>query len=160
MRMQWGIQNLPTYFNSCSSQSLAQYDLGGETMSNYCQNSGTYSSNTGYKANSRSALAPPDTHQGKTDVKRFPNETTALAIYPNPGSDYVYLRVYSSKPSNSNVDIVDVNGQLVYKGQFATTEGQNTIKLNLSNLQQGVYSISISNEQGSSLANGKLVMLK
>ncbi len=66
-----------------------------------------------------------------------------LTIYPNPATDQVSLIFNSPEPDNFQVDIYDTIGRRVFtfSDQIVTT-GDNTIKLNISTLDDGAYIIS------------------
>ncbi len=63
------------------------------------------------------------------------NETFAtFALFPNPAQGIVTLEV-NSISGNSLVEVYNINGQLVFSQEFST----NTILLDLSNQQSGLY---------------------
>jgi len=69
------------------------------------------------------------------DIEEIENPN--FLFYPNPAENTIYLR---ELPTHSdNIDIFDVNGQLVY----STTNNSNSIDINISNLQKGIYLIRV-----------------
>ena len=68
-----------------------------------------------------------------------------IDIYPNPTS--ILVNVFIDKFENSQIQIVNLNGQIVLEQQI---NDQNTL-LNVSTYNKGVYIIRIINESGISI---------
>lgn len=62
-------------------------------------------------------------------------------IYPNPSQDFITVKLENS--DFSAFTITDMNGRISKQGELA-----NTSKISVSELQQGVYFITIKNKQG------------
>jgi hypothetical protein len=69
------------------------------------------------------------------------NETTTLAIYPNPVTHFLYI--HSDKPMNG-IKIFDVSGKLIYD----LKQKSETINTDWSEYSNGVYFISIYDDNG------------
>ena len=81
------------------------------------------------------------------------NETTqqALSLYPNPTK--CMLNLSADLQGRTEVKIFDLNGRTV---KHYVVNGLNTLRLNVNDLQSGVYFISVSNE-GSTLVSKFIV---
>ena len=63
-----------------------------------------------------------------------------LYIYPNPGSDYIYIKNNKENSSNYTVDISDATGKLVFSSAI------NLKKIDIKSLQKGLYYLTIKTE--------------
>ena len=63
-----------------------------------------------------------------------------VEIYPNPASDYFYLKIKNSINTEYNIQIFDVLGRIVYN-QYENLISP--LKINVENLQNGIYYIDI-----------------
>jgi hypothetical protein len=79
----------------------------------------------------------------KTSEVKIPevNKQKAIAIFPNPAKDAVYI---SYVPENSTIRILDLTGKLLESRKVANSS--NNVKLDL-NLTQGIYFIQIENNK-------------
>ena len=81
---------------------------------------------------------------------------SSLSVFPNPAKDIVTMSVNSSKPfSGCQLSINNMLGQNVYAKDVDLTNGINKLNINVSNLSEGVYIISLQN--GKDVVNGKFV---
>jgi len=62
----------------------------------------------------------------------------AVSVYPNPTNNILYV----SGMQNANIQIFDLSGKLLINQQNADNQ------INVSNLQNGIYSVKITNESG------------
>ncbi|NVO19876.1 MAG: T9SS type A sorting domain-containing protein [Bacteroidetes bacterium] len=69
----------------------------------------------------------------------------SLAIYPNPADDEITLNL--EKPSNCELQIVDMHGELV-KTLSITVEKQQSLKVDLRSLIPGIYQLILINKSG------------
>ena len=76
-------------------------------------------------------------------IAKITKENTYI-IYPNPNNGSFIIR--GNIPANSNIQIMNGIGQLVYSVKQEHTLSETTI--NLANLQQGIYILSIIKEDG------------
>jgi hypothetical protein len=70
----------------------------------------------------------------------------ALAVFPNPASDRVYIRVPSTMNTALRADIMDVTGRLLRSEQF-NGRGNGTLEMSLSDLPNGNYSLVITTSE-------------
>jgi hypothetical protein len=66
-------------------------------------------------------------------------------VYPNPFINELTIDFVSEVNSLSSVRMTDINGKVVYNGNFATQQGQNLMNINGANLASGVYLITLMN---------------
>ncbi|MHB8400834.1 MAG: T9SS type A sorting domain-containing protein [Bacteroidia bacterium] len=66
-----------------------------------------------------------------------------LGIYPNPTSGLVYLNLSAQNAGVLLVNVSDVNGNQLLHNRYDANEGANSFKVDLSNLNSGVYFINI-----------------
>ena len=69
-------------------------------------------------------------------------------IYPNPGSQTVHLAVTSPEKARLLVELVNVNGQVVKRGNELIGVGKSQIRIPVANLIGGNYMVRILNEKG------------
>jgi hypothetical protein len=83
-----------------------------------------------------------------------------LGIFPNPTTGLVYLNMSAQKTGAVIVSITDVNGQLVSGNTYNAEVGANSFKLELGNLQNGVYAIRVSDDAGNIIKQDKVILTK
>jgi hypothetical protein len=88
----------------------------------------------------------------KIDVK---TGEQVVKIYPNPTSGLVSITFNSIE--NGSIIVVDILGRNVF--QQVLTEAKNSIKLDLNNLQAGVYFIKIYDNEAT-LSTHKITIIK
>jgi len=131
------------YYTIC----LTVADTNG-CSANYCNSHGIFRS--GNNSTSSSAIYMQVINNNATGIKTI-NTTNHLNIYPNPAQSN--FTIETNVTEKQMVFIFDVNGKLVYN-QFIY--GKTTI--DAGNLNAGVYSLSITGNQGSVIK--KLVVVK
>jgi len=66
-----------------------------------------------------------------------------LALYPNPTSGSATFTFSSQTESSYVVNIVNALGQVVYRSEGKSTQGANTLDLNLENLKPGLHIVQL-----------------
>lgn len=74
-----------------------------------------------------------------------------LQIYPNPFRSGITLDFSSAKPGQATIHITDVIGRVIYNQQITVSEGSNRYRMDLSSESNGVYFITITTNEGSSV---------
>ena len=69
----------------------------------------------------------------------------AITVYPNPASNRLVIRKESGSFTAAEVQVLDLTGREIYKQIFTGTETE----LNTSSWKDGLYSVSIRNQDGS-----------
>ena len=131
-------------FNICVSSTVSC----GQTNS-YCLNSTIFKS-----SGSNLVLGPATINviQTATTIQEQ-NIISDLKVYPNPIADELTIEATTKDGSILYYNLIDALGRIVLQGN---TENSKTT-INTSALEKGFYSLSISNEIGSSLKAIKLV---
>ena len=89
----------------------------------------------------------PDTTLGKTYKKT--NATLnninkkAFTVYPNPTKDFIIINVETSKPSLLQIEITTLEGKIILSKNMQVLKGDNQVKFEVRNFQQGIYYIKI-----------------
>ena len=78
------------------------------------------------------------------------NETIDFNLYPNPSNGQITVDYTSKIDGNVSLNVIDLEGKLVFNEAFASQKGSNRIKLDLSKLEPGVYITSLVNQAGES----------
>lgn len=92
--------------------------------------------NDDYSSNNKVAIFGDITSSVETDIVSEEH----IQIYPNPSSDYIYVR---NESPISNIQIFDINGQIVY----SNSENGNVLKIDLTNFTTGTYIIKVSDSK-------------
>jgi len=81
------------------------------------------------------------------------NANVSVNIYPNPVSDVLNININGTQSSNNTVRLVDVLGKTVYMGHM-----DNAKKLNVSDMNNGVYILKVSDGLGNVLQNKRIII--
>jgi len=79
-----------------------------------------------------------------------------VATYPNPANEAVNVNITLNKNENVTVSMFNALGQVVVTETRNMTAGFNTVKMNTSNLESGVYFMSVT--AGTSTTTTKVVI--
>jgi PKD repeat protein len=90
--------------------------------------------------------------QSTTGIKQA-GVLTGLNAYPNPMADELMIEATTKDGSKLNYSLIDALGRVVLTGNIENSKAT----INTSTLEKGFYSLSITNEKGSSLKAIKLV---
>jgi hypothetical protein len=91
------------------------------------------------------------TQAGVNDILIKPEVT----IYPNPTNGIFNM---AFKNDVNSIKVVDILGKVVYSEKIALASADTTKKIDLSNLNNGLYIVSVSNDNGTS--NYKVILNK
>jgi len=77
----------------------------------------------------------------KFDMTLLANEPTItnFEVSPNPASDQIQIKIFSTKEQQIPVEIFDVNGKKVLQEKVSLLQGENAKSLNINTLSSGVY---------------------
>jgi hypothetical protein len=64
-----------------------------------------------------------------------------IVLYPVPAKDHVYVQLNDINSNSVQINIINIIGQTVFEGEFDNSS--NKLKLDISNLNQGVYLFEI-----------------
>jgi hypothetical protein len=83
---------------------------------------------------------------------------TDFSVYPNPASDKITVSFKNETPRNATLLLVNMNGQVVKQKHLTDLVlGENNVSLNISNLDNGIYSCRVTGN-GNVLVSKKLVI--
>jgi hypothetical protein len=71
-----------------------------------------------------------------------------FVVYPNPTQDVLSLNFTSDVLQKNYIKIYDIWGKEVFEQKFETNYGNNTIRMNVSKLEEGIYCIGINSNDG------------
>jgi len=86
-----------------------------------------------------------------TPVSIQENELTSLSLYPVPASDFVNIDFTSVSQESVTVTILNQLGAIVNTVEFGANEGNNTLRLDVSALSSGVYTLDIRGNEKNSI---------
>jgi hypothetical protein len=72
----------------------------------------------------------------------------AIAIYPNPTSNFVNIDIKDAKIKTYTIQISDLSGRKLFDNQFSTPHAQ----IDVSNYSSGIYLIRLLSPQGTAAA--------
>jgi hypothetical protein len=80
-----------------------------------------------------------------------------VRFYPNPAGNELFISI--NETSEFEVKLIDLMGRVVYQQKYPATQGTSTIKLDVTNLAEGmyIYSVATSGNEGTT---GKLMIKK
>ncbi|MFT7157764.1 MAG: hypothetical protein ACI8Q1_002788 [Parvicella sp.] len=77
---------------------------------------------------------------GSVMVNHLQNQTINLEIYPNPTSEFIYIRGIDANIENQEIRIIDVAGKTVLKAVYSSKG-----RIDVFNLSPGQYFVSVGN---------------
>jgi hypothetical protein len=75
---------------------------------------------------------------GSADV-----ETTSISVFPNPATDVMMVNFTATENTAYSFNVVDLLGKVVATDRFDAASGENTYRLNVSNITPGVYMLEV-----------------
>lgn len=92
------------------------------------------------------------------DVDDFPNNDNNFEIYPNPASTQISIRANSITETDITINIVDLTGRVLLNKLWKQARVNHLITLNLCGLKPGIYFVTLTNENGESMARKKILV--
>lgn len=74
-------------------------------------------------------------------------QTGNISIYPNPGNGMFSYAISNLKAAPCKLEVIDVNGQIVYQTVISKTNGNLSGNIDLQSKAKGIYMLKISNEE-------------
>jgi len=83
-------------------------------------------------------------------VKETKSEIGSVSLYPNPAKENVVIRVNTQNAGTISANVYDITGKLVLSPVQNETllNGENNFSFNTSELQNGVYFVTLNNANG------------
>jgi hypothetical protein len=91
-----------------------------------------------------------------TNVKEV-STTQALAVYPNPANDYILIDLATATTKAARVTVIDQLGKVVIIQDKVNT--LDDLRIDVSNLTDGIYSVSTVDENRRLLGTGRFIKL-
>jgi hypothetical protein len=168
------LTNLPAdydvkLYKSNGTTLIATSQNGGTTAESIVYNTGTagtyvikvYGYGGAYSATScytLTASISSTNFKGNGDEVNEIETPASILLYPNPTRDNVNVSYNTDMSGTIAINIYDVTGRVVSSQQLDAAKGLNTYTLNTTDLQKGIYILSLDN-QGSRLIE-KLIIDK
>jgi hypothetical protein len=92
-------------------------------------------------------------------VAALPSNAYKAKFYPNPANSTLQLSMTMSHSSQVQVQVIDISGKLVSEMAYSLLAGSNTIKIDVFNLNAGIYSVRILNPVTKAQAINKFVKM-
>lgn len=96
--------------------------------------------------------------QVTTGIEEQNSAITDFSVYPNPATDRIVLNLSLERTKNAVVQLTDAMGKEVIKDEFLTTGGKVSRSYNLSDLNEGIYFITIQTEN--STQTQKIILIR
>jgi parallel beta-helix repeat protein len=90
----------------------------------------------------------------------IPLTNDKISIYPNPIKDNINIQINADEKTNVSIEIIDINGRIVYNRNKNLNKDNNLIEINVSNLNSSVYFVKILNNKGYILFTKKISVIK
>lgn len=84
-------------------------------------------------------------------------EENSFSLFPNPAQNTTKISLVLDKPSDIYIDVLNLNGQIVFQNTRYLQAGTNSIKLDVSLFEAGIYFIRIITEQGKVISKKLIV---
>ncbi|MBK6983276.1 MAG: T9SS type A sorting domain-containing protein [Bacteroidetes bacterium] len=113
----------------------------------YCDSSSVQKMASGFLMSQFNVISPTVTQITQTET------INDIKIYPNPVDEQLNIEFSANNSQKSSYILFDALGRIVLTGNLNNSK----TTINTSNLEKGFYSLSVTNEKGSSLKTIKLV---
>lgn len=80
------------------------------------------------------------------------DDLSFVNMYPNPAEDELQFTVLVSDDADLHVNIVDVTGRVIMRQNYWIESGESSIKLDVSNLASGIYTIRVNTNEENHLS--------
>ena len=92
----------------------------------------------GYEGAPRRALCP-----AKKSLSEIATVQTSFELYPNPATSRLFMDIETSEDADARITIYDMSGRVVKAEQRSVFSGQQNLKLDVDQLSDGVYFLSL-----------------
>lgn len=83
----------------------------------------------------------------------------SVRISPNPSTEYILLEMLSSEYTELEIAIFGLNGKQISENSHFISDGQNSIRIDISQIVPGIYYLRIKEKNGRFLKNFKVVKI-
>ncbi|PBQ31846.1 hypothetical protein CNR22_08715 [Sphingobacteriaceae bacterium] len=81
-------------------------------------------------------------------IPKITTSRSSMVLYPNPSTGVTNLIVSSGRSSDATVTVINALGQVVYNKTTNLTAGSTTLQVDLKNLADGIYTVSLTTNDG------------
>ncbi len=82
-----------------------------------------------------------------TGIKDIKSSTSINAIYPNPSSSIITVKLNTKDNEVLFIEVRDMMGKLIFTQNYLALTGDNDMKLNVSSFAPGTYILNVTNSQ-------------
>lgn len=86
------------------------------------------------------------------------NGLTDLEIFPNPNNGTFTIQLSAAEPQESNIELINMQGKVVYKDRIMLMKGLNSEKIQMDQLSNEVYYLRVVSEKG--IVTKKMIVRK
>ena len=72
------------------------------------------------------------------------NAVANMTIYPNPAKDMANVSLNLNDASEVSINVVNTLGQTIFTNNLGTVNGEQTIQINTTDLEEGIYLVNVS----------------
>ena len=112
---------------------------------------------SGYRDHITEEVVLPDV-MWTENIKRVETDGSYLNIYPNPVTNTAYIEFIDNTGGNSKIEVFDISGKLVTDISLNMVAGG--IEMDVQQLQNGIYFVTITNPETGFIQKGKLVKIE
>ena len=106
----------------------------------------------------RLAIVNNDGSVDYSNIINIGNESVRLIhIYPNPVKDILVVNITANTASKYQYSVYDVTGKIVRNSFFDAAQGEQTIKIPMSNVAAGNYYIKVTDAEGKVVAKQSII---
>lgn len=133
---------------NCSNYDYASVHLTNPEITSIC-NSEHYKT--------RAVLSTPS-HNNADDTASFTSFN--FNLFPNPNSGNFVISFENEQPDSYELEVFNYAGLLIHSEQLKSIQGFNTKKVELSNVNDGVYFIHLSTKSGTIKKTNKMIIIR
>jgi uncharacterized protein (DUF362 family) len=82
-----------------------------------------------------------------TDLEEFRKNSSAIKVYPNPASNYLFIQFDKTVSSDNYIEIFDLKGNLMYHKNHSAQYIQNKNLINIRHFPKGNYILKVGSDQ-------------
>ena len=91
-----------------------------------------------------------------TELKNT-TQTAKVTVYPNPAKSACYIQINTSNPETIHTELYNIAGKKVLHETNQVTAGNKIFEISLSDLNAGVYFISLKDNEGNTIYTDRLI---
>ena len=104
-------------------------------------------------------VSDPVCIEDKTSGISDSDSEPSVRISPNPSTEYILLEMLSPEYTELEIAIFGLNGKQISENRHFISDGQNSIRIDISQIVPGIYYLRIKEKNGRFLKNFKVVKM-